>query len=75
MWSNGNLRKQLIVFTDGVTEAANEQNQLLGFDTLLENLQTAPQPIDDRSVYDVVRRFSSKAEQSDDIAIMNIVRK
>lgn len=67
--------EQIIVFTDGVTEAANVQNQLLGFDTLLENLQTAPQPIDDLTVYDVVRRFSSKAEQSDDIAIMNIVRK
>ena len=67
--------EQIIVFTDGVTEAANVQNQLLGFDTLLENLQTAPQPIDDRTVYDVVRRFCSKAEQSDDIAIMNIVRK
>lgn len=41
----------------------------------MENLQTAPQPIDDLTVYDVVRRFSAKAEQSDDIAIMNIVRK
>ena len=67
--------EQLIVFTDGVTEAANAQNQLLGFDQLLEGLQAAPQPIDDRTVYDLVCRFASDAVQADDIAIMYIQRK
>lgn len=67
--------EQVIVFTDGVTEAENARKELLGFDHLLEQLQSVQQPIDDRTVYDVVCRFSADAEQSDDIAIMNITRK
>ena len=67
--------EQIIVFTDGVTEAENKQKELLGFDRLLERLQAVQQPIDDQTVYDVVCRFSADAEQSDDIAIMNITRK
>ena len=67
--------EQIIVFTDGVTEAENAQKELLGFDLLLEQLHAVPQPIDDQTVYDVVCRFSADAEQSDDIAIMNITRK
>ena len=67
--------EQFIVFTDGVTEAENVQKELLGFDRLLEQLQALHQPIDDQTVYDVVCRFSDGAEQSDDIAIMNIKRK
>ena len=67
--------EQIIVFTDGVTEAANVRNELLGFDRLLELLQAGGEPIDDRTVYDVVCRFCAGAEQSDDIAIMNITRK
>ena len=67
--------EQMIVFTDGVTEAENSRHELLGFDLLLERLLAAQQPIDDQTVYDVVCRFSADAEQSDDIAIMNITRK
>ena len=67
--------EQIIVYTDGVTEAMNTRNELLGFDTLLERLHALQQPIDDRTVYDVVCRFSADAEQSDDIAIMSITRK
>ena len=67
--------EQIIVYTDGVTEAANAQNQLLGFDPLLERLQAAPQPIDDQTVYDLVCRFAAGAVQADDIAIMSITRK
>jgi serine phosphatase RsbU (regulator of sigma subunit) len=64
--------EQIIVFTDGVTEAENTQKELLGFDHLLELLQTAQEPIDDQTIYDLVCRFSAGAEQSDDIAIMNV---
>ena len=67
--------EQMIVFTDGVTEAENAQKELLGFDHLLELLQNVPQPIDDQTIFDVVCRFSNGSEQSDDIAIMNIARK
>jgi sigma-B regulation protein RsbU (phosphoserine phosphatase) len=65
----------LYLYTDGVTEAENTKKELLGFDHLLELLQTAQQPIDDQTIYDLVCRFSAGAEQSDDIAIMNITRK
>jgi sigma-B regulation protein RsbU (phosphoserine phosphatase) len=67
--------EQMIVFTDGVTEAENARKELLGFDHLVELLHAAHQPIDDQTVYDTVCRFSADAEQSDDIAIMNITRK
>lgn len=67
--------EQMIVFTDGVTEAVNARNELLGFDGLSDRLHAVQQPIDDRTVYDVVCRFSADAEQADDIAIMNITRK
>ena len=67
--------EQIIVFTDGVSEAENAQKQLLGFDHLLELLRAQPQPIDDRTVYDLVCRFAAGAEPTDDIAIMNITRK
>ena len=70
-----NHGEQLIVFTDGVSEAVNAQNRLLGFDHLVEMLRACPQPIDDRTVYDLVCRFASGAEQADDIAIMSITRK
>ena len=67
--------EQMIVFTDGVTEAENERKELLGFDRLLNLLHDAQQPIDDQTVYDTVCQYSAHAEQSDDIAIMNITRK
>ncbi len=67
--------EQMIVFTDGVTEAENDRKELLGFDRLLNLLHDAQQPIDDQTVYDTVCRYSAHAEQSDDIAIMNITRK
>lgn len=67
--------EQMIVFTDGVIEAENVRKELLGFDHLIELLQTVHQPIDDQTVYDVVCQYSTNAEQSDDIAIMNIMRK
>lgn len=67
--------QQIIVYTDGVSEALNAQNQALGFDLLLERIQACTQPIDDQMVYDIVCRFSEGAAQADDIAIMNITRK
>lgn len=67
--------EQIIVFTDGVTEAENARKELLGFDHLIELLQAVQQPIDDQTVYEAVCRFCANAEQSDDIAIMNVTRK
>ena len=67
--------EQILLYTDGVTEAVNARNELLGFDPLLELLNTCQQPIDDRTVYAAVCRFSAGAEQADDIAIMSVLRK
>jgi serine phosphatase RsbU (regulator of sigma subunit) len=67
--------EQMIVMTDGVTEAENARHEQLGFDRLLEHLQASQSPIDDRTVYDVVCRFYVDAEPSDDIAILSITRK
>lgn len=67
--------EQMIVFTDGVTEAENTRHQQLGFDHLIELLQAAHLPINDQTLYDAVCRFTADAEQSDDIAIMSITRK
>jgi serine phosphatase RsbU (regulator of sigma subunit) len=67
--------EQIIIFTDGVSEAENAQKELLGFDYLLEQLQKCQHPIDDLTVYNAVRQFASGAEQADDIAIMNVTRK
>ena len=67
--------EQIIVFTDGVTEAENTRHQQLGFDHLIELLQAAHLPINDQTLYDAVCRFTADAEQSDDIAIMSITRK
>jgi sigma-B regulation protein RsbU (phosphoserine phosphatase) len=66
---------QIILFTDGVTEAANARKELLGLDRLLELLHACPPPIDDRTVYDAVCRFAAGAEQADDIAILSVTRK
>ena len=49
--------EQIIVFTDGVTEAENVRKELLGFDRLLEMLRNVQQPIDDQTIYDHVCRF------------------
>ena len=67
--------EQMIVFTDGVTEAENTRHQQLGFEHLIELLQAAHLPINDQTLYDAVCRFTADAEQSDDIAIISITRK
>ena len=65
----------LYLYTDGVTEAFNINNQLYGENRLEDYLQThLDHPIEDivkESVYDVVE-FSSGMPQSDDITLLAI---
>ena len=67
----------LVLYTDGITEAQNEQEAFFGEDRLLEsvraNLGHPAQDIRDAIVTDV-HRFVGDAPQFDDIALAVIVR-
>lgn len=63
----------LVLYTDGVTEARNEQGEEFGEDRLLEALQAAPaggaQLVVDH-VLEAVKRFAAGAPQHDDITLI-----
>ena len=65
----------LYMFTDGVNEAENTNNELFGDDTLLallkKNASKEPGEIIDVT-FDEVKRHANGAEQSDDITVMCI---
>ena len=67
----------LVLYTDGITEAQNEQGAFFGEDRLLEsvkvNLLRPAQDIQDVIMTDV-HRFVGNAPQFDDIALVVIVR-
>jgi phosphoserine phosphatase RsbU/P len=65
----------LVLFTDGVSEALDQNDELFGEERLLEYLAASP----DRSardtalgVLDAVRRYAAGAKQSDDITIVSV---
>ena len=65
----------LLLFTDGVVEAMNEDMQLFGHDRLIETISQAADVQPDTVVHSVrqaVRRFAGKQAQSDDITIMAV---
>ncbi|MEM9060585.1 MAG: SpoIIE family protein phosphatase [Pseudomonadota bacterium] len=68
--------ERLCIFTDGVTEAMNEERELYGLERLEAALGTAPPGLDSAGLVDHVvgrvRTFSGAAEQSDDITLMVI---
>lgn len=63
----------LVLYTDGVTEARNEQGEEFGEDRLLEVLRSAPtgeaQPVVDH-VLEAVKNFAAGAPQHDDITLI-----
>jgi sigma-B regulation protein RsbU (phosphoserine phosphatase) len=66
----------LFLYTDGVTEAVNTENELYSDDRLLEVLNDNT----DRNVHELIRavkadidRFSEGAQQSDDIAMLALM--
>jgi sigma-B regulation protein RsbU (phosphoserine phosphatase) len=67
----------LVLYTDGVTEAQNEQEAFFGEDRLLEcvqaNLGRSAWEIQDAVMADVCE-FVGDAPQYDDIALMVVVR-
>ncbi|MBQ0065941.1 MAG: SpoIIE family protein phosphatase, partial [Firmicutes bacterium] len=69
----------LILYTDGVTEAMNEQNVLFGDDRLLQALNQQGADFDTKTRCNALREsikdFVQDAEQSDDITIMSLFYK
>jgi len=59
---------ELLLYTDGVTEAMNEQQQVFSAERLLQLADnTTPQ-----AILNAVEEFRGKAEQNDDITIMAV---
>jgi sigma-B regulation protein RsbU (phosphoserine phosphatase) len=67
----------LVLYTDGITEAVNEQNELFGEERLLESVKAnLGRPAEDvrDAILGAVRGFAGDAPQSDDIALAVVVR-
>ena len=65
----------LVFFTDGVTEAINDENQFYALDRLRRLLQTlAGQPVEKitREILNDVRAFSGGHEQADDLTLLAV---
>ena len=65
----------LFVYTDGVTEATNSNNQLFGTDRMIEALNADPGATPRealKNVYDSIQRFVGEAKQFDDITMLGI---
>jgi sigma-B regulation protein RsbU (phosphoserine phosphatase) len=74
----------LVLYTDGITEAHSEQAMLFGEGRLLESVRASlraagPQPPTAQEIQDAilagVQRFAGNAPQSDDIALIILVRR
>ena len=67
----------LVLYTDGVTEAMNEDGEEYGMDRLCEVLAAAPsiqaQDISD-TIFESIREFAGEAPQSDDITCLTLHR-
>ena len=64
---------KLFLYTDGVPEATNEENELFGVDRMLEALNTAPD-VSPQKTLEIVREsvdgFVREAEQFDDLTMV-----
>ena len=74
------LRKgdSLLLYTDGVLEATNSDNRLYGMERLLDVLNKKKEPTAAgtiKSVLNSVNSFVGKAEQFDDMTLLNIIYK
>lgn len=67
---------KLFVYSDGVTEAQNEQSELFGEDRLLDFINSRPDSMSAKEVIDKLKdeiaTFRGKAVQSDDITMVAI---
>ena len=67
---------RLVAYTDGVTEAENDQYELYGEDRLMDDIKQLKADIDEENVvkhiYQSVKSFTARHPQSDDITIMSL---
>jgi len=66
----------LLLYTDGVLEATNVDEKMYGMERLLEELNTKKESTPEdtvRRVLDSVNSFVGKAEQFDDLTLVNLV--
>lgn len=65
----------LLLYTDGLTEATNSKNEILGFEEVEKEIaRKAEQPAKEivRSLTDLVDRFTEGSEQHDDMTVVAI---
>jgi len=71
--------ERLLLYTDGVTEATNEQNQLYDADVPLQQfvLRTKPERAElfIQSLISDIKRFTGNAPQNDDITALYLLRR
>jgi len=66
----------LVVYTDGLNEAENRQQEQLGDDRLLDILETMPRCSAKEVInllYEAVQQHRDGAEPNDDLTIMSIL--
>ena len=67
----------LVLYTDGVTEAMNQEHEELGMERFQQILAAAPShaPEDiNKAIFDGIRAFAGEAPQSDDITCLTLSR-
>lgn len=67
----------LVLYTDGFTEALNEQNEMFGLERMIEEIQKHQhEPAQQlmQSLLDAVNRFVGEAPQADDLTLLVIRR-
>ena len=66
---------KLFIYTDGVTEAMNRDNELYSEERLLESISSAPTATAAETIRNVdatIKLFTAGAEQSDDITMLTV---
>ena len=64
---------KLVFYTDGIVEEMNEQEELFGFDRLLETVQEARSMSADLLLKEIINRvneFAGGAAQHDDLTVI-----
>ncbi len=66
--------ESIIFFTDGIVEARNENNKLLGYDRLLELIEQTNGPPCGKDLLNLINDWRGNASASDDYTILEIWR-
>jgi sigma-B regulation protein RsbU (phosphoserine phosphatase) len=69
---------KVVFYTDGIVEAMNDQEEMFGFERLLEVVQKSQSPTADallQEIIDTVKAFTGDAPQHDDLTVIVISSK